>query len=112
MTRPWHELAAEQAELKQKVAAAKAGGPTGSSADRRRTARNNALLESGIHPAGNRPLLERRTTQTCGNCKHLTGHRRNRAWFKCGLLPVTHGAGTDIRLKWPACRDWKAADDG
>jgi len=37
----------------------------------------------------------------CKECKHLA---RNRRYYKCGLVEITHGPGTDIRLKDQACR--------
>lgn len=68
---------------------------------RRRTRRNRALIDSGIHPATRLAFLE---GPTCGGCIHATGNRyRTRTYWKCDLVPMTFGAGTDIRLSWPAC---------
>jgi hypothetical protein len=77
----------------------------GLSEGRRRTLRNQGLIEAGIHPA---TRLALRDGATCGSCAHLVtnGGRRGRSWFKCGLVPVTSGPGTDVRLSWPACQRW------
>lgn len=45
--------------------------------------------------------------ETCGSCRHVTGHRRSRTYYKCGLVQMTFGPGTDIRLKSPACWRWE-----
>jgi len=78
--------------------------PTGESADRRRTRERNELLASGIHPATGRHLLVA-TSETCGTCDHcILTHGGARSYWKCDLVPMTHGSGTDIRKSWPACR--------
>ncbi len=40
----------------------------------------------------------------CGDCRFqiVTG-RGSRRYFKCRKRGITHGAATDIRLKWNAC---------
>lgn len=49
--------------------------------------------------------------ETCGGCKHYTrtttGARNT--FRKCELMRAhwTHGPGSDIRAKDPACREWK-----
>lgn len=47
--------------------------------------------------------------ETCGSCVHAwpntTGSRRT--YWKCGLVRSTRGPGTDIRVRSPACREWK-----
>lgn len=51
--------------------------------------------------------------ETCGTCKHKTRvHGGQRMVLKCELMKKawSHGAGTDIRAKWPACRCWEAKD--
>jgi hypothetical protein len=52
--------------------------------------------------------------QTCGTCKFATrtGHSR-KSYFKCMVIRHrwTHGPGTDILLKSPACSFWKAKND-
>jgi hypothetical protein len=73
------------------------------SADARRTVRNQAMIDRGIHPVTHYPLAP---AGTCGECRFLDGHARNRTWYKCGLdAPrfFSSGPATDIRLKWPAC---------
>lgn len=37
------------------------------------------------------------------------GHGGKRTYYKCMLMPVTNGPGSDIRLSWPACVKWEAA---
>lgn len=73
------------------------------SPDRRRTARQKADVDAGIHPlmgGKTRPDLG-----TCGGCKHrqLYLTNGNRSWPKCNRYGVTHGPGTDCRAWWPAC---------
>ena len=78
------------------------------SATRTRTARNNALLEAGVHPATKEPLLE--DDKTCGDCDHAVRVTHNsRSYWKCELAGITRGPGTDIRIGWPACR-WFASE--
>jgi hypothetical protein len=40
----------------------------------------------------------------CKTCKHLISHRpgQNR-YYKCTLRGITHGPGTDHRVRWAAC---------
>lgn len=48
--------------------------------------------------------------ETCRTCRHLRRTTwRGKAYFKCGLVRATHGAGTDIRAGADACREWGAA---
>ena len=61
-------------------------------------------VANGRHPFG-APLAH--NGETCGTC----GHRRSNSWgrktyYKCGLRKATAGPGTDLRLKWAACRLW------
>ena len=98
------------------------------SADRRRTLRQAAALESGRHPvAGSQlhpdaaPVADREAPgRRCGNCRfrEVLGYR-NRSYAKCmhpgslgaddydkyGPPRATHGAASDIRAWWPACTD-------
>lgn len=49
--------------------------------------------------------------ETCGSCAHLVRlPYHTRIYLKCGLMRHywTHGAGTDIRARWPACEYWEA----
>lgn len=75
----------------------------GLSADRRRTLERAELLDGGTHPATGRRLLVA-TSETCGVCDHcILTHGGRRSYWKCDLVPITNGAGTDIRKSWPAC---------
>lgn len=50
---------------------------------------------------------------TCRQCEFYTRvDYQAGTYLKCGLMQKqwTHGAGTDIRAKWPACSEFKAAD--
>lgn len=69
------------------------------------TRRNKHWLSVGINPGSGERIAD--SGEICGSCDHLVVRRRNRTYFKCGLMPETHGAGTDIRKKWPACTEWK-----
>lgn len=75
------------------------------SSDVRRRKRAERFIAAGIHPLTRRPLMG--NDETCGTCAHCirVGHT-SRTYFKCDLVPVTRGPGTDIRLRWPACRSW------
>ena len=43
--------------------------------------------------------------ETCRTCRHATKVGvHDYSYWKCGLIEQTRGTGTDIRLKWPACR--------
>lgn len=47
---------------------------------------------------------------TCGTCWHKQRvHYHTRFYLKCGLMEHawTHGPGSDIRAKWPACREYE-----
>jgi|GEM_PF-4721252 len=54
--------------------------------------------------------------ETCGSCRHYTRAelRSGRIVLKCGLMRSfwTHGAGSDVKARWPACRAWEAKEDG
>lgn len=57
-------------------------------------------------PIGSGPAGE-----TCRSCIHAYKQGcHDYAYWKCGLIESTRGAGTDIRLKWPACRQWEGRD--
>lgn len=77
-------------------------GPA-NTADRRRTATNNLLIERGIHPATHRALL---AGHRCGTCSHhQTAGNGSKTFHKCELhrLGTSHSAASDIRVSWPAC---------
>lgn len=46
--------------------------------------------------------------ETCGSCKHIA---RSAKFRKCELVrhKWTHGLGTDIKARAPACSKWEAA---
>ncbi len=49
--------------------------------------------------------------KTCGTCVHrLRVKYHADAYWKCDLMRAgwTHGAASDIKLKWPACREFAA----
>lgn len=90
----------------------------------------NEVPEYALAPAQRRQLLGRKGTQpngfaavpgtgpageTCGSCEHI--HREKmysgRTFPKCDLMKRfwTHGPGSDIRVKSPACREWVRATD-
>jgi len=59
-------------------------------------------------PCGSGPAGE-----TCGTCDFLTRVQGNTAWYlKCGKMQAvwTRGAGSDVRAKWEACREWRRED--
>ncbi len=90
------------------------------SADRRRTKHQLALLQSRHHPFG-RPLhadappADDRTAPgpRCGTCVHLVsvGHN-NRDYLKCEQSVISRGPGTDARAWWPACVSYEVTVDG
>jgi hypothetical protein len=79
------------------------------SADRRRTARQRALIAAGIHPLMGGPTHpDQGTCGTCAHRIHIEWH--NRTWPKCDLHELTHGAGSDCRSWWPACGRYEPGD--
>lgn len=48
--------------------------------------------------------------ETCGTCRHYARAKHHDYYhLKCGLMREfwTHGPGSDIRAKDPACRYWQ-----
>jgi len=46
--------------------------------------------------------------ETCKGCAcAYQSHGGNRSYWKCSLVVPTSGPGTDIRLKSPACSQWR-----
>jgi hypothetical protein len=78
------------------------------SADARRTRRRELDIARGVHPLTKRPL--RGDGETCGTCVNCFAVGRNRTYYKCRLVAVTNGPGTDVRLKWPACINWGGSE--
>lgn len=92
------------------------------SGDRRRVQRQAEFLARGQHPlaaalrwslrlhADAAPVDDRdEPGRRCGNCWYReTSLWHNRTYAKCTAddgTRITHGAGTDVRAWWPACRD-------
>ena len=77
--------------------------PPPRSVDARRTARQRAMVDAGVHPLTG--MRTRPELGTCGDCKHrkLVTSNGNRSYPKCELVTITHGAATDCRRWWPAC---------
>lgn len=50
--------------------------------------------------------------ETCKTCAHITRNKWGRVYLKCGLTKAkwTHGPGSDIRARDPACKFWKKGD--
>ena len=48
--------------------------------------------------------------ETCGSCKHIVRKRQSKTWLKCALAERkwTHGRGSDILARSPACKFWEA----
>lgn len=79
------------------------------SADRRRTLRQKADVERGVHPLTKEPT--RPDLGTCGDCAFRTMvHGGNKTFPKCFRPGVanTHSAATDVRAWWPACPGYRA----
>jgi hypothetical protein len=60
-----------------------------------------------IRPPGTGPK-----TQTCGSCTHIVrcgNYGGSKQWLKCGLMQPkwTHGRGSDVLARSPACSLWK-----
>src|ERR1700744_4787804 len=51
--------------------------------------------------------------QTCGACSKLCEVKYSKKYFKCHVIMKswTHGPGTDIRKKDPACKSWEPKID-
>ena len=70
---------------------------------RRSTPPNGYYAPPGTGPAG----------ETCKSCKHSIGMRsysNKKRWYKCERADKkwTHGRGSDILIKSPACSGWEA----
>ena len=45
--------------------------------------------------------------ETCGTCSNSHYHKPSKKRFwKCKLIYMTHGEGTDIKVRSPSCRHW------
>lgn len=48
----------------------------------------------------------------CKDCDHLRKKEyHNKRYYKCKIVGYSNGAGTDIRLKWPACCEFKPSEE-
>ena len=56
------------------------------------------------YPPGTGPKDE-----TCRSCKFLYRHEMSRVYLKCWKMKRdwTHGSGTDIKARSPACKLWE-----
>ena len=85
-----------------------AGGPMLTPAQRKRlqkvTKKNGYAAPPGGGPRG----------ETCGSCEYLFRNRLQKTYLKCELMRAhwTGGAGTDVKARAPACREWKRPDPG
>lgn len=50
--------------------------------------------------------------ETCGSCKHHVVREYSKRYHKCDLMRArwTGGAGTDIKVRAPACKRWEKAE--
>ncbi len=75
------------------------------SAGRRRTQRQRAMLDGGYHPVTRFKLAA--NGETCGTCDQLRAQGGTAGtYYKCALN-LTRGPATDTRLSWPACEAWE-----
>ena len=74
---------------------------------------NFAVLKAGfkIHAYRDKPGTgpEDEVCNTCVNFNRIQHHGKTN--FKCGLMPFTRGAATDISMSSPACRYWDEISD-
>ena len=50
------------------------------------------------------------TGETCGTCRHkVRRYHHDKYYLKCALMEPhwTHGAGSDIKAKYGACKYWE-----
>jgi hypothetical protein len=79
----------------------------GKGRDAMRTQRSEQRIENGFHPFGTR--LREPAGETCRTCAFAMKHQPGaNSYWKCSQHGVTYGPATDLRLKWPACVNWKA----
>jgi len=74
---------------------------TGKKKKRKNTQANGYATTPGTGPEGE-------TCKTCELCTKIEYHDKN--YYKCGKVRNlwTHGTGSDIRLRSPACSQWEA----
>lgn len=109
---------------------------TGLSADRKRTLRQADEIRRGIHPLTKsrvhvlsdtdpQPTDAKNLPYRCGSCVFRVVTRyHNHGYPKClhpgvrgadeveviGYPHASHGAASDVRAWWPACRDYSGGD--
>ncbi len=60
---------------------------------------------AGRHPLGNELGPE---ASRCRTCKHLIKDPyHSKTFYKCEKSNITHGAATDVKLKWRGCVLWE-----
>lgn len=71
--------------------------------ERKPTVVNGYAMKPGTGPQG----------ETCGSCKHRFVKRMAGTYHKCLITRRnwTGGAGTDIRVRSPACQRWEPIED-
>lgn len=81
--RDYHERQSQQARARERV----------------RWASGNPMLAAlGAGPDG----------AQCGSCVHLLRlPYHGKTYIKCRLRGITHGTGTDHRVRWPACAKYE-----
>ncbi len=69
--------------------------------------RTRAKKTGHAAPIGSGPSGE-----SCKTCRHYVRFSYGGIWRKCDLMRKswTHGPGSDIRAKDPACRHWQAPE--
>jgi hypothetical protein len=65
-------------------------------------------LAMGVHPLCGEALGP--NVRTCGECCHQRDVMLAGTYHKCGRGPLTHGPATDVRMGWPACEWFEAAE--
>lgn len=67
------------------------------------------LKRSGTRPEARPTTQLAANGRTCRTCRHATRISYSNSFYKCGLAQNkwTHGRGTDIRLKDPACAKYE-----
>jgi len=66
-------------------------------------------------PATPAPIGSGPPDQTCRTCCHWITHmHHDKGYKKCDLATAMwiHGAGSDVKGFWPACREWEANRPG
>ncbi len=79
----------------------------GVASSRKPTVKNGYAAPPGTGPAG----------ETCGTCQHkhsMSSNSGSKRFIKCLAAQErwTHGEGSDILAKSPACRAWKRREGG